>query len=233
MINGQEEALIGKPCISALGFLRVIRGVKNDIQSSEYCSNQNINTDLQKIKNKYPSLFNGIGKMKKGAQLKLKQNAVPMELKTPRNIPIPLREKVKNELKRMVEAGIIEEVCGPTEWCHPMVVRPKPNGSVRICIDPSALNNHLQRENNVFNTVEDLLGCLGNSKWYSKLDANSGFWQIPLDDGSSKLTTFITPFGRFCFKRLSFGISIAPEIFGNRMKSIIGDIPGVLWVLSC
>ncbi|XP_054267253.1 uncharacterized protein LOC128989388 [Macrosteles quadrilineatus] len=129
VIDGQEEALIGKPCISALGFLRVIRGVKNDIQSSEYCSNQNINTDLQKIKNKYPSLFNGIGKMKKGAQLKLKQNAVPMELKTPRNIPIPLREKVKNELKRMVEAGIIEEVCGPTEWCHPMVVRPKPNGS--------------------------------------------------------------------------------------------------------
>ena len=166
VIDEQEEALLGKPSIMALGFLRVIRGIKNDIKLCDKSQEIKDNRNLQEIKNRYPRLFDGIGRMKNCAQLKLKPNAIPKALKTPRNIPIPLREKVKNELKRMVEANIIEEVEGPTEWCHPMVVRPKQDGSVRICIDPSVLNNFLQRENNIFNTVEDLLGSLGNAKLY-------------------------------------------------------------------
>ena len=56
---------------------------------------------------------------------------------------------------------------------------------------------------------------------FTKLDANSGFWQIPLSNNSALLTTFITPFGRFCFNRLSFGISSAPELFQRRMSNIL------------
>ena len=52
---------------------------------------------------------------------------------------------------------------------------------------------------------------------FSKIDANSGFWQIPLDKKSALLTTFITPFGRYHFNRLSFGITSAPEHFQRRM----------------
>ena len=69
------------------------------------------------------------------------------------------------------------------------------------------------REIHPMSSVDENLAMLGESKVFTKLDANSGFWQISLDEESKLLTTFITPFGRYCFNRLPFGISSAPEIF--------------------
>ena len=77
-------------------------------------------------------------------------------------------------------------------------------------------------------SVDENLAKLGDSKIFSKLDANSGFWQIPLDDESKLLTTFVTPFGRFCFNRLPFGISSAPEIFQRTMSKILEGSEGTL-----
>ena len=51
------------------------------------------------------------------------------------------------------------------------------------------------------------------AKFFSVLDANSGYWQIELDDGSSKLCTFNTPWGRYLYTRLHFGIKTAGDIF--------------------
>ena len=67
---------------------------------------------------------------------------------------------------------------------------------------------------------------------FSKLDAASGFWQIPLHTESSKLTTFITPFGRFCFRKLPFGISSAPEIFQRLMTDLLQGIPGTKVIMD-
>lgn len=61
---------------------------------------------------------------------------------------------------------------------------------------------------------------------FSSLDAASGFWQIPLDEASQKLTTFITPFARYCFKRLPFGITSAPEIFQRKMTEMLAGLEG-------
>ena len=76
--------------------------------------------------------------------------------------------------------------------------------------------------------VEDNLAKLKDSKIFTKLDANSGFWQIPLDEDSRLLTTFVTPFGRYCFNRLPFGISSAPEIFQRTMSRILDGLEGVV-----
>ena len=67
---------------------------------------------------------------------------------------------------------------------------------------------------------------------FSKLDANSGFWQVPLDPLSELLTTFITPFGRFCFHRLPFGISSAPEIFQRLMSQMLAGLPGTVCMIG-
>ena len=77
-------------------------------------------------------------------------------------------------------------------------------------------------------SVEHTLGQLEGAKVFSKIDANSGFWQIPLAKKSALLTTFLTPFGRFCFNRLCFGISSAPEHYQKRMSRLLEGLDGVL-----
>ena len=76
--------------------------------------------------------------------------------------------------------------------------------------------------------VDETLAQLSGAKLFSKLDANSGFWQIPLSQNSQHLTTFITPFGRYCFNKLPFGISSAPEHFQKRMSAILTGLDGVV-----
>ena len=77
-------------------------------------------------------------------------------------------------------------------------------------------------------SVDENLAKVGDSKIFSKLDANSGFWHITLDDESKLLTTLVSPFGRFCINRLPFGISSAPEIFQRTMSKILEGSEGTL-----
>ena len=70
-------------------------------------------------------------------------------------------------------------------------------------------------------TVDERLGQLTGAAVFSELDTNSGFWQIPPDTESPFLTTFITPIGCYCFNKLPFGISSAPEHFQKRMSNIL------------
>ena len=75
-----------------------------------------------------------------------------------------------------------------------MVVVTKPNGSIRICIDIQDLNKDVKRQHIPLLTVEDVISRMSNAKVFSKIDCTSSFWQIELDDESSKLCTFNTLF---------------------------------------
>ena len=128
----------------------------------------------------------------------------------------------------MVNLGVIEAVDEPTDWCAPIVVVPKPNGDVRICVDLTRLNKKVRREVYQMPKVEETLGNIAKGAVYSKLDANSGFHQVPLSKESAKLTTFITPFGRYIFRRLPYGISSAPEFFQKQMDQELVGLEGVV-----
>ena len=93
----------------------------------------------------------------------------------------------------MLEMGVIKRVDEPTDWCTPMFVVPKPSGEVRICVDLTKLNANIKREVHPLPSVDYTLCKIGNSKIFSKIDANSAFWQRKLSDESKLLTTFITP----------------------------------------
>ena len=113
-----------------------------------------------------------------------------------------------------------------------MVVVPKSNQKVRICVDLTHLNKSVRRERHPLPAVEQSLAQLAGACVFSTLDANSGFWQIPLDRDSALLTTFITPFGRYCFHHLPFGITSAPEHFQRRMSEILSDLEGVVCMMD-
>ena len=90
---------------------------------------------------------------------------------------------------------MISKVDTPTPWCAGMVVVPKKDKTVKICVDLKPLNANVLKETHPLPKVDDTLAQLAGAKIFSKLDANSGFWQIPLAKNSRHLTTFLTPFG--------------------------------------
>lgn len=189
----------------------------------------NISLDsTETVKREFPKLFSGLGKMEGEYTIVLKPGAKPFSLSTPCRISLPLMPKVKEELSRMEQQGVISKVEEPTAWCAPMVVVPKSTGKVRICTDLTELNKSVLREKHPLPSVEHTLRQLAGARVFSKLDAKSGFWQIPLSKESSLLTTFITPFGRYCYNRLCFGISSAPEHFQKRMSRTLEGLEGVL-----
>ena len=103
----------------------------------------------------------------------------------------------------------------------------KNNGKVRIFVDLKPLNENV-REINPLPKVDETLAQLAGAKVFTKLDGNSGFWQIPLAESSRLLTSFITPIGCYHFNKLPFGISSAPEHFQERMSAIFSGLDGVV-----
>ncbi|XP_063951721.1 uncharacterized protein K02A2.6-like [Lytechinus pictus] len=107
-----------------------------------------------------------------------------------------------------------------------MVVVKKPQ-KLRICLDPKDLNRAIKRPHYPIPVIDDILPNLAKAKVFTVLDAKDGFWQVKMDEASSYLTTFSTPFGRYRYKRMPFGISSAPEEFQRRQHEIIEGLPGV------
>lgn len=128
----------------------------------------------------------------------------------------------------MEKLDVIERVVEPRAWVNSMVTIWKPEKKkVRICIDPKDLNAAIEREHYPMTTIEEVVTRMTGAKVFTTLDAQSGYWQMKLDKESSKLCTFNSPFGRFAYKRLPFGISCAGEMFQRIMSQTFEDLEGV------
>ena len=180
------------------------------------------------IEQKFPSLFRGLGTFGNPYTIELKPDSKPQALYTARKVPLRLRDAVAAELKKMESDGIISRVDTPTPWCSGMVPVPKKSVAVCICVDLKRLNESIQREVYPLSTVDDTLGWLTGATVFSRLDANSGFWQVPLCPKSRLLTSFITPCGRFCFNKLPFWIASAPKLFQKRMSQLLSGLEGIV-----
>ena len=174
----------------------------------------------------YEDIFKGIGKIESQPyKIKLKENYIP-KVAACRPVPFKLRDKVKQELKELEDLGIIEKIYEPTEFVHPMVLVLKNDESIRIAIDPYSLNEAVMRPHHKMNTFEEIASEVRNAKIFAVLDANRGFYQICLEAESSKYLTFITPFGRYKWNRLPYGVSFGTDAFCQVFSEIFTGIEG-------
>ena len=212
------KPILGLPDCERMGMVKRIIDVSPVVSSAD-------------IFNEYSDLFDGkLGCLPVQYHISVDRAVKPV-IDPARRVPAALRVKVKEELDRMQQIGVIEPVEQPTPWVSSMVTIVKPN-KLRICIDPRRLNEAVQREHYPLLTVEEVVSRLTGAKYFSTFDAASGFWQIPLDEASSQLTTFNTPFGRYKFKRLPFGISSAPEVFQRIMHQMFDRIDGCAIIMD-
>lgn len=186
-----QPIILGLPSCKKLGLVKRMDAAET--QQSTF--------HLPDIAQTFADVFQGLGKLEPEYSITLKPDAVPV-ISMARRIPFALRKPVEHKLADMEKAEIIQRVEGPSRWVSPMVVVSKPEGEVRICMDPTELNKAIQRHHFSIPSAEELFGRLSSAKFFATLDATSGFYQIPLSESSSQLYTMATPFGRFRFRRL-------------------------------
>ena len=139
----------------------------------------------------------------------------------PYRIPEARIDAVKAELDNLVAQNILEP--SNSRWSSPMVIVSKPDGGIRLCGDYRQLNIVTQPWQAHIPILSEILERVSRSKVLSKMDLNKGFHQVPMDKDSKEKTTITTPFGRFCYRKMHFGIRNAPAIFQNLMDSVLQD----------
>lgn len=221
VIDNLSKPILGRAAIVALKVLKIEGGLE---EKQIYSIKDSLGLEIYKL---FPDVFNNIGTFKTEMEIKVRSDVQPYAQSVPRTVPIPLLKPLKEELQRLVSLDIIEAVDDYTPWVSPIVVVQK-NGKIRLCVDYIKLNKGVLRSYFPINKVESSLAQISNSKYFSKLDTNSGFYQIKLTKASQPLTTFITPFGRYFFKRVPFGLTCAPEYFSILLNKILLGINGVI-----
>lgn len=217
VVDDSFEPILGLETCVAFGLIERLNAVRSFAELPE---------SKTEFVQQNETVFEGLGKFPGTCSIVLKENSVPT-LHYKKRIPMSLHERLKVELTSMVEQEVICPVDYPTDWVNNMQIVEKPNGSLRICLDPKPLNACIKREHFLIPKIEDILSRLNGKQVFTVLDLRNGFWQMELDSQSSDLTTFMTPFGRFRWRRVPFGISSAPEMFQKRMVQLFGDIEGV------
>ncbi|CAM1319115.1 Uncharacterised protein g7110 [Pycnogonum litorale] len=123
----------------------------------------------------------------------------------------------------MLENDVIVEVTEPTDWVN----------SIRnMCLDPKDLNKNILREPYYTRTIDELIPKLHGIQYFSVVDTKKGYWLVELDNESSYLCTFNTPFGRFRFKRLPFGVVLSQDIFQRKLDEVYKDIQNVIGIVD-
>ena len=220
-IDGDGRTLLCRDTAKKLNLLRI--GPIHSVNSVE------VETADHDIRDKYKELFTGVGLLK-SYELKLNADtSVKPVAQTVRRIPFGVREKEEKKLDELLTCGIIEEVPeGPTSWVSPLVVVPKPDGDIRICVDMRRANQAIIRERQPIPTVEEVLQDLNGSTVFSRVDLKWGFHQILLAEESRHVTTFVTHRGLYRYTRLMFGVTSAPEKYQQIIRDVLRGCEGVI-----
>ena len=108
-----------------------------------------------------------------------------------------------------------------------MVIVPKPDGSIRLVMDPRDLKKYMKRPHHAVQTFDEVVSQLSNCKSFSLLDQKSGYLQVQIDDQSADICMFISPHDRYQYTRLPMGLASAQDIFQNQLDQTLSDISNI------
>ena len=165
--------------------------------------------DLKKL---HPNSFDRLGSLKGEYNIRIDPTVKPAT-HARRKVPIESKEAIDRELDYLIEEEIITEQVEPTPWVSSVTFPMKPNGEVRVCLDPSNLDKAIIREHHKPMTVEEIAHELAGATVYTKADALKAFLQIHLTHEASLLMMFNSHRGRLRFLRMPFGAKMSQDVF--------------------
>ena len=186
-------------------------------------------SQIKEILRQHKPVFNGMGNLKgKQITLCIDKDVKPLAQQIQR-IPFHIREKVEMELQKLETQDIIEKVPDNehTDWVSPIVVVPKKDNKIRVCVNMRATNTAIKRIRHPIPTVKDISLELNGSKFFSKLDMSQAYHQLELSPQSRSITTFATQAGLYRYKRLNYGTNSAAEMFQHTLAQVLKGLKGV------
>ena len=137
----------------------------------------------------------------------------------PYRIPPRWKDEVRVQTDQLLSLGIIRPSVSP--WSSSVVTVKKKDGGVRICIDFRVVNSITKPDPYLMPLIEEILDMLASARFISKVDLNKGFHQIPIDPVDIAKTAFCTPWGKFEFSVMPFGLRNGPAVFQRLMDRIL------------
>ena len=241
MVGSRFKPIVGLDASHRLGLLTVnCPAYQSWTRNNPIDSISGADTDIPKMISKdwivnnsnYKHLFQGIGRFKcDPVQIKLTQNAAPVQ-KPPQRVPLALKDQFKQELDNMVLQGILSKLddvnVNTPEWLNSFVVVKKPNGKLRICLDPTDLNPFIVRPVCNARTLDEITALLKDAVHFTVFDSTKGFFHMPLDEASKMLTAMLTPVGIYIYNVLAMGLSNATDIFESCICQILEGLNGTI-----
>lgn len=177
--------------------------------------------ELEELLAKFSCLFSDKPGVTDCVTHEVNTGSAPPTRSPPYQLAEAWKSQVKQEIEDLVKAGIL--VSSKSQWSNPIVPVRKPDGSVRLCADYRKLNKVTLPDPYCMPLIEELLNVVGQASYLSKLDLSKGFYQVPLSDAAREKSAIITPFGKFEYTRMPFGMRNAPASFQRLMDSVLND----------
>jgi hypothetical protein len=180
---------------------------------------ENQKQELKEVLEEYSDVLSGVPNLTNAAVHEIDTGDSPPIRCTPYRIPQKLEEEVNKEIEKMLTQGIIRPSTSP--WAAPVVIIPKPDGTIRLCVDYRKLNEVTKMDAYPIPSMDRMIEKVTKAKYISTLDLTKGYWQIPLADSTIEKSTMITGKGIFDFLVMPFGMKTAPATFQRMMSDVV------------